>query len=181
VSDENFEVNLDAAQADEGVDSVTDYQPSPYRYGSPEWQPYALSLLREDEVVKVGDNVYPKSAGLRRLVEVLLGDIVYMRPSNIQFFPDGEFGRSIVTVEVGIAFTKLGGVSLDMYEVEPRIFGDVSDVWRGNCPEPFVNHAVATATTKAFSRAFKKWPEILIGRKVPQTKHHYQRRLLMKS
>jgi hypothetical protein len=155
-------VDFDSAVlAEDKATDVVNTNPRP-KYGSDGWQDYVLSQLRDDEAVKVGDSIYPKCAGLRRLAELLLGDIVFMGPTKVFPSGDGESaGRVTVVAEVHIVWSRAvplpitlceDGLSLD---IPPRVFAEVSDVWSGNTPEPFVNHAAATAASKALSRALK--------------------------
>lgn len=157
--DEDVDVNLDDAKVEEEVSEATMEAMSNHpRYGTDGWQDYVLSLLRDEEKVMVGDSIYPKGAGLRRLAELLLGDIVFMGPTQV--FPSNDTdhaGRATVVAEVHILWTRAYGrpLSFGDYDVPPRKFSEVSDVWAGNCQEPYVSHTVSTASTKALSRALK--------------------------
>lgn len=151
------EVDLEQEETANYLNGQTETRP---QYGRDGWQDYVLGQLREDERVVVKDTIYPKCAGLRRLAELLLGDIVYMGPTKV--FPptsEGGFGRTTVMVEVHIVWTRAGQMvitDLDTAcELRPRVFSDAVDVWIGNTPEPYINHSTATATTKALGRALK--------------------------
>ena len=158
---EDIVANFDGAQPeDESVDTVSQTERvSRPVYGKPGWQEYVLSQLTEDEAVQVNGKIYPKCAGLRRLAEVLLGDIVFYGPTQI--FPadsrGDSAGRASVLAEVHIVWTRAANEALweGMELMPPRVFADASDVWEGNCAQPYVFHALATATTKALSRALK--------------------------
>lgn len=114
--------------------------------GSSEWEGYVLSKLGTNEKEDVNGTIYPKCSGLRRLTQALIGEIVKSGPTHV-FAPtesDG-CGRATVVYEVSIDFNG-----------EVRTFSEAADCWQGNTPSPFNLHPVATASTKAEGRVFKK-------------------------
>ena len=87
-------------------------------------------------------------AGLRRVVEEVLGTIISSGP--IQVFPATDVngpGRATVVFEVVIDWMDSGQL---------RTFADVADVWHGNTDDLFCAHPVATASTRAEGRALRK-------------------------
>jgi len=106
---------------------------------SPEWHDYVISLFTEGELI----DGRPVVAGLRRVAELVLGQIVYSGP--VQVFPpqrDDHHGRATVVFKVEFA----SGI----------ISADVADCWEGNTDDMFCAFAVATASTRAEVRALRK-------------------------
>ena len=113
-------------------------------FASPEWNEYVMSHFRSDELI---DN-HPIAAGLRRVAELLLGDIVEAGPTQV--FPSSDNngpGRATVVYKVVIDWNNTGFL---------RSFSEVADVWHGNTDDLFCAHPVATASTRAEGRALRK-------------------------
>jgi hypothetical protein len=90
----------------------------------------------------------PTTAGLRRVAELLLGDIIDSRP--LQVFPVQSEALGRATVVYAVTFDwKLSNSG-------PRTYADVADVWEGNTDDMFSVHAPATASTRAEGRALRK-------------------------
>ncbi len=106
---------------------------------SPEWNDYVLSLFADNELF----DGRPTCAGLRRVSELVLGQIVSSRPTQI--FPPSsgdEVGRSTVVWEVVFG--------------DGSVFSDVADSWEGNTDDMFCVFNTATAATRAEGRALRK-------------------------
>jgi hypothetical protein len=106
---------------------------------SPEWHDYAMSLFHPSELV----DGHPLVAGLRRVAELILGQIVYSGPTQV--FPvqrDDHHGRATVIFSVEFA----NGVR----------YAEVADSWEGNTDDNFCAYAVAIASTRAEARALRK-------------------------
>ena len=106
---------------------------------SPEWSDYVLSLFDESELMDGN----PLVAGLRRVAELVLGNIVESGPTQV--FPVREadhHGRATVVFTVRFS----SGVS----------YSEVADCWEGNTDDMFCAYAVATASTRAEGRALRK-------------------------
>ena len=118
-------------------------------YNSVEWDAYVMSLFDSSEL----SDGFPKTVGLRRVAELLLGDIISSKP--IQVFPtDGNGpGRATVVYEVSFLW-KLERTNEDPQQI--RTYADVADVWMGNSDSLFLGFAVASASTRAEGRALKK-------------------------
>ena len=113
-------------------------------YGSREWNDYIMGKFESHELIDGN----PICAGLRRVVEDVLGSIVSSRP--IQVWPSTDVngpGRATVVFEVVINWMDSG---------ELRTFAEVADVWHGNTDDLFCAHPVATASTRAEGRALRK-------------------------
>ena len=114
------------------------------KYGSEGWNDYVMSKFHKNELFDGN----PVCAGLRRVAEELLGDIVVSRPSQVwpSSDPNGP-GRATVVFEIVIDWMNSGQL---------RTYSEVADVWHGNCDALFAGHPVATASTRAEGRALRK-------------------------
>jgi hypothetical protein len=118
-------------------------------FSSEEWPAWVMTHFNEDELVDGN----PTTDGLRRVVEKVLGPIlyskaiVYQSPSCLNGF------HACVGHEVTILWMH---PDPGMAEHE-RVFSDVADVYKGNLPdERFARFASATAATRAEGRALRK-------------------------
>jgi hypothetical protein len=113
---------------------------------SPEWNDYVLQFFTDKELIDGN----PLTAGLRRVAEMLIGEIISSKPVDVQRIETGDpIGKTTVTYEV--QFLVRNG---DREYV--KTYADVSDVWAGNTDDLFAVHAPATASTKAEGRALRK-------------------------
>lgn len=106
---------------------------------SPEWHNYAMTLFNEDELV----DGHPLVAGLRRVSERVIGQIVFSGPTQV--FPvqrDDHHGRATVVFTVTFA--------------NGATYSEVADSWEGNTDDMFCAYAVAIASTRAEARALRK-------------------------
>ena len=106
---------------------------------SPEWNDYVLELFASNELF----DGRPTCAGLRRVSELVLGQIVSSKPTQV--FPPSsgdEVGRATVIWEVVFA--------------DGSVFSDVADSWEGNTDDMFCVFNTATAATRAEGRALRK-------------------------
>ena len=106
---------------------------------SSEWHDYAMSLFNEDELM----DGHPLVAGLRRVSELVLGQIMYSGPTQV--FPvtrDDHHGRATVVFTVRFA--------------NGSEYSEVADAWEGNTDDMFCAYAVAIASTRAEARALRK-------------------------
>lgn len=132
--------------------------------GSPEWQPYVLSLLTADEIVTKEGITYPKSSGLRRVSQQLLGPIIKSGPTQV--FPEaGDKYKCTVIYEVVFMWTYgipayrsgiLSEVEILRTEYATRCFSEVSECHSDNTLEKYAIHSAATAATRAEGRALRK-------------------------
>lgn len=128
---------------------------APPKIGEEGWEEYVLSFLKPNEM----DGQYPKAVGLRRIAQLLLGDIVDSGPVQVigPTTPDAP-GRATVVYEAKIRWKADCPVyvNLEKFEEPIRIFREASDAWIGNTPDKFAVHPVATASTRAEGRVFRK-------------------------
>ena len=122
------------------VDKIEDNTPS---VGSAEWDSYVMSQFQNNELIDGN----PICAGLRRVTELVLGDIVSSGP--VQVFPANDEngpGRATVVFKVVI----------ECFDGKIREYSEVADVWHGNTDDLFCAPPVATASTRAEGRALRK-------------------------
>lgn len=111
---------------------------------SPDWTGYVLSHMEDDE--KDGEG-RPRVTGLRRVTELLVGEITHSEPVDIWEANIANGFRSTVAYRVSLT-TKDGTY---------KSFGGVADCYLGNCSNPDIaKHAAAVAETRAEARALKK-------------------------
>ena len=114
-------------------------------YGSKEWHEYVMAQFEDGELIDGN----PTCAGLRRVAEELLGDIVISGPCQVFPSTDGN-GPGRATVVFEVVFENWRGSR------ETRVYKEVADVWHGNTDDLFCAHPVATASTRAEGRALRK-------------------------
>ena len=113
---------------------------------SPEWNDYVMKFFTDKELIDGN----PLTAGLRRVAEMLIGEIISSRPVDVQRVETNDpIGRTTVIYEVQFLVKKGDKEYVKTY-------ADVSDVWAGNTDDLFAVHAPATAATKAEGRALRK-------------------------
>lgn len=127
-----------------GNDVVVSETPS-IAYGSKEWNDHVMKLFDESELIEGN----PTCAGLRRVAEEVLGDIVYSGPCQV-FAATDVNGPGRATVVFEVTFEGWMGTN------QSRTFKEVADVWHGNTDDLFCAHPVATASTRAEGRALRK-------------------------
>jgi len=114
------------------------------RYGGEGWSDYVMRQFDKSEMFDGN----PTCAGLRRVAEELLGDIIVSRPSQVWPATDADGpGRATVVFEVIFDWMNSG---------QMRTYSEVADVWHGNTGDLFCAHPVATASTRAEGRALRK-------------------------
>lgn len=113
---------------------------------SPEWNDYAMGFFTEKELIDGN----PLTAGLRRVAELLIGEIISSKPVQVNRIETNDpIGKTTVVYEVQFL------VKRDDKEYI-KTYADVADVWAGNTDDLFAVHAAATASTKAEGRALRK-------------------------
>jgi hypothetical protein len=112
-------------------------------YLSPEWNDYVMGLFQPNELIDGNPNV----AGLRRVAELLIGEIVSSKPTQV--FPVLSEGIGRATVVYEIVFDVNGSG-------KTKTYGDTAELWAGNTDDLFCVHAAATASTKAEARSLRK-------------------------
>ena len=131
----------DGVVGGDGPDLIEDNTPSVF---SPEWHDHVMSHFEKNELIDGN----PVCAGLRRVSELLLGDIIETGPIQVDSptDPDGP-GRATVVYKVVFNWMNSGVF---------KTFTEAADVWHGNTDDLFCAHPVATACTRAEGRALRK-------------------------
>jgi hypothetical protein len=117
---------------------------------SPEWHDYVMSKFTDYELVEINGEKYPNCYGLRRVVELLIGNIVESKPTNLIVSPDSTGsnpGRVTCIYEVTIRDFETGQL---------KKYGDVAEVFSLNCDDLFLAYPAATAVTRAEGRCLRK-------------------------
>ena len=111
---------------------------------SDEWNDFVMAHFHRNELIDGN----PICAGLRRVAEFLLGDIVESGPEQVFPAMDGSApDRATVVFKVVFNWMNSG---------EQRVYKEVADVGHGNTDDLFCAHPVATASTRAEGRALRK-------------------------
>ena len=111
---------------------------------SDEWNDFVMAHFHRNELIDGN----PICAGLRRVAEFLLGDIVESGPEQVFPAMDGSSpDRATVVFKVVFNWMNSG---------QQRVYKEVADVWHGNTDDLFCAHPVATASTRAEGRALRK-------------------------
>ena len=111
---------------------------------SDEWNGYVMAHFKSNELIDGN----PICAGLRRVAELLLGDIIESGPEQVFPATDNN-GPGRATVVFSVTFNWMNGGTV-------KTFKEVADVWHGNTDDLFCAHPVATASTRAEGRALRK-------------------------
>lgn len=144
---EDIDLNSDFEEVEDGLpgtdapDAINDASPDIL---SPEWHNYVMSEFRPDELIDGN----PITAGLRRVIEIVLGEIIETGPSQV--FPSNDSngpGRATVVYKIVLQEYRTGKI---------KSYADTADVWHGNTDDLFCAHPVATASTRAEGRALRK-------------------------
>ena len=110
----------------------------------PAWPDFVLSHLEEHEKIKG----HPKADSLRRLTELLIGQVVSIE-TDVPGCPSIENGgRATVIVKIVV----------EPYDtnLSPMQASGAADVYPGNTEQLFAKFPVATAETRAEGRAYRK-------------------------
>tara|TARA_R110000824_G_scaffold14985_3_gene63342 strand:- start:11205 stop:12128 length:924 start_codon:yes stop_codon:yes gene_type:complete len=133
----------DEPQEEAVVKENSDEEDRPSMF-SDEWNGFVMAHFKSNEMIDGN----PICAGLRRVAELLLGDIIESGPEQVFPATDGNGpGRATVVFKVMFNWMNEGTV---------RTFREVADVWHGNTDDLFCAHPVATASTRAEGRALRK-------------------------
>lgn len=132
-------------------------------YGGPGWCDYVMSLFKESELDKEG---HPKLPGLRRVTEMLLGEILDSGPirENVLVQDTGIPHVSIV-YEIVIAFRldlvdrnthEVSYLPIDDMQIPKRRFRAIASAGLNNTDDDFAIFPEAMAESRAESRCYRK-------------------------
>lgn len=116
---------------------------------SPEWTDYVMGFFEPKELIDGN----PLTFGLRRVAELLVGEIISSKPTQVIISHPpgiGLSGKTTVQYEVQFLVTRKDGTQY------VKTFADVADTWEANTDDIFLVHGSATASTKAEGRALRK-------------------------
>lgn len=140
---DNVEVEEVKIVQEESV-SVEDIRPD---FNSPDWHEFVMKQFQPDELVEGN----PTTEGLRRVVSILLGDIIESSARCINApCPNNNFSA---TIEHTI---KINWTEQDSFGGDVRTFTEIADVNSMNCDTVFRKYPSATASTRAEGRALRK-------------------------
>ena len=114
---------------------------------SPDWNEYVLQHFQPDELVDGN----PSVDGLRRVTELLLGQIVVGKAVVVQSPSPENDGRCVVSYNVQVRDKTNPDNPYDAMEQT-----SVADCFAGNCDPRFAVFASAVAETRAEGRALRK-------------------------
>lgn len=127
------------------------------KYTEVGWHDYVMKQFHDSEL----DRGYPKVEGLRRLAELLLGEIVFSGAINHQSsMPEGnDPGRSVVNYEVQICWKQgvESYVDLSKFEYPMKVFRGLASCYPGNVKgDTYLIFPESIAETRAEARALRK-------------------------
>jgi hypothetical protein len=109
----------------------------------PEWTDYVLSHLEKNEF----NAGYPTVDGVRRLVNIFLGDIISSKSSVVSSPSDNNQFRATIIHELVIRRYRDG---------QQVVVNGVVDVYPGNAKSPFDKHVCSSCDTKAEGKALRR-------------------------
>lgn len=129
--------------------------------GSEEWHDFVMNQFMRSEL----NNGYPKTDGLRRVAQILLGPIydsgpvVLQLPTIYSITGEGQsrnttFQPAVVRYDIIIGWHRDGRDENGRFLT--RRFSDVAEINNLNTTKEFIMHATASAATKAEGRALRK-------------------------
>lgn len=120
---------------------------------SPEWDAHVMSQFTPGEVDSEGR---PFVAGLRRVAEQLLGEVVSSEGCVEQCPHYDDKGLLLTPAVASYKIVILWTLVSPGQAAHPRTFADCADVHRWNCEPEFARFATATAVTRAEARCYRK-------------------------
>lgn len=144
----------------DNIEENQEKQTKKMEIGSKEWEDYVFSSLYPNEIEEKDGVKYPKASGLRRLTQKLLGPIIKSGPVSVTQI-DNE--SATVVYELHVLYNNVNITNANRYipedellSAQVRIYSAAANVYRGNTPDVFAVHSVATAETRAEGRALKR-------------------------
>lgn len=121
-------------------------------YGTDEWNNYLVGQLRSDEVDLNGHPLLP---GLRRLTNILLGEVIFSGPITTSYNIVNRSPEASCVYELQIAW-KHGEFYSDPKNWIVKTFRAAGDCFEGNADSPWNLYATAIAESRAEARAYRK-------------------------
>lgn len=118
------------------------------QFGSLEWHNFVMSQFTPDELSegKKKDDLMPRLFGLRRVVNLLIGNVLENTVEVIDSPKESNDYSTVVKSQIIIY--DAAGVG--------RVYSDVADCSRHNCDRPYNQHLTSTAASKAEARNLRK-------------------------
>ncbi len=133
----------DFTLVEDEVENMEDViEPIPPSISSPEWSDYVISKFEYDEMVDGN----PTVDGLRRVTEVVLGEIISTDTDIVQVPTKENEGRATAVCSV-VVQTHFGNI---------RKSSGSGDAWHKNTDMPYSKFPVAMAETRAEGRALRR-------------------------
>ncbi len=133
---ENIIVNAEESQ----LENSPDVTPSP---SDPEWTPYILSLLKEDEFNK---QKIPTVAGIRRIVPLVMGKILKSE-TQVVVTPSPDNDERCCTVHT---------IELKDFDGDILTFSGAVDLCKKDTMKPFDKNLVSSCCTKSEGKALRR-------------------------
>lgn len=114
-------------------------------YGDPNWQEYVLSFFYENELY---DNKYPTLNGMRRVAQILLGELESSGVISLQAsMPEDNNGRAYCVYEL---------IFSDFLGRGRKVFRAAADAHQFNMNDTYCIYPVAIAENRSEVRAYRK-------------------------
>jgi len=137
---------------------IVQMDPDTPNYNDPEWNDWVMSQFVSGELI---DGKYPNVNSLRRMVEKLLGDIVFSGPIKVEQTMDpNHTGKAVVTYQITIdwkldQYPSTQGINIDQ-EYPQRTFLSTASSWIGNTDDMYAVFPESIAETRAEGRALRR-------------------------
>jgi hypothetical protein len=112
-------------------------------YLSTHWDAFVMSQFDESELA----DGYPRVNGLRRVAELLLGDIIQSCPTEV--YPVAQRDETQRS-------TVVHSITFLWFDKTERTYAEVADCYSGNQDPDFLVYSPSTASTRAEARALRK-------------------------
>lgn len=125
---------------------------------SVEWSDYVLGLFAQDELVETDKGSFPNVSGLRRVAELLVGEIIESGPEecNVYTFDHSHVGRADCLYKIVFSKENLGGFHGELSKNSIVIFKGFAGASVHNLSKGYNIYPEAMAETRAEARALRK-------------------------
>lgn len=153
VDDLQLDVELEDEKFDDSLSEVKENNTDLPKYASNAWSDYVMSQFEEEELFEER----PTVPALRRVTELLLGEIVESRPHDICVMGDTVVCNYTLVVSWGRGLLENNGGYFDVnIDIPTRMFGAIGEASVKNTQGVFQNYQASIAETRAEGRALKK-------------------------
>lgn len=151
ITSDKFDLQLEAIEKQEPVETLE--TAIGVQYCSDGWDRYVMGLFKDNELM----DGYPKVNGLRRVANLVLGNITSSKPTYV-FVTQGDTRSVTVSYEIQVEWkldTPIGFGNLGLTSLDVRTFGGLS-CCNEDISSPYGRHPAAVAESKAEGRALRK-------------------------